>query len=77
MSLLEKSVVDLANALDNLETKIEHKLDDHASNGESIAAARRQAHSARTHAAEASRGLADAIADIKALLDRAGGAAKG
>lgn len=71
MSILEKSVVDLANALDNLEAKLDGRLDDHSASGERVDAARRQARTARACAEEASRDLSEAIAEVKALLDSA------
>lgn len=77
MSILEKSVADLANALDNLEAKLDGRLDDYSADGERIDAARRQARAARARAEEAARGLADVVADLKALLDRAGAETKG
>ena len=69
MSVVEKAVVDLANALDKLESKLEHRLDDHTARQEEIDAARRQATTARARTEEASQGVGAAIADIKALLE--------
>lgn len=77
MSILEKSVVNLANALDNLEARLNGRLDDHSAAGESMDAARRQARAARLHAEEASNGLAGAIADLKALIGESSGDGKG
>jgi cell division septum initiation protein DivIVA len=68
MGILEKSVIDLANALDNLESKLEHSLDDRSASGDRIAAARRQARAARENAAKAARGLSDAIDDLRGLI---------
>jgi len=70
MSILEKSVVDLANALDNLEAKLNGRLDDHTASDERILAARAQARAARQHAATAASGLAGAIDDLKALIEK-------
>ncbi len=69
MTVLEKAVGELATALETLESKLENRLDDLSADGEAVAAARRQAHAARKHAAEAGSGLAAAISDLKALLD--------
>lgn len=69
MTVLEKAVIDLANALDNLETKIEGKFDDQSASGDAVDAARRQARAAREHAENASKGVGAAISDLKALLD--------
>ncbi|NOX83736.1 MAG: hypothetical protein GXP06_12280 [Alphaproteobacteria bacterium] len=69
MSVIEKAVIDLANALDTLEAKIDGKFDDHAASSDAIVAARRQAQTARTHAETAAQGVGAAISDIKALLD--------
>ena len=70
MSILEKSVVDLAHALDSLEAKLNGRLDDHSASDERIAAARAQARTAREHAATAASGLAGAIEDLKALIEK-------
>ncbi len=69
MSVIEKAVIDLANALDNLEAKIDGKFDDRTASGDEIVAARRQAQAARTHADRAAKGVGAAISDIKTLLD--------
>lgn len=70
MSILEKSVVDLAHALDHLEAQLNGRLDDHSASDERIVAAQRQARAAREHAATASSGLAGAIDDLKALIEK-------
>jgi len=69
MTVLEKAVVDLANALDNLEARIEGKFDDQSASGDAIDAARRQARAAREHAENASKGVGAAISDLKMLLE--------
>ncbi len=68
MSVIEKAVVDLANALDTLEAKIETRLDEQNVSGDAISAARRQARAAKDQAEIASKGVGAAISDIKALL---------
>lgn len=75
MSLLEKSVGNLATALDNLEAKLDGRLDDHSASGERVDAARRQARAARLQTETAARELSGAIAEVKALI--AGGERKG
>lgn len=69
MTILEKAVSDLADALDELETKVAACLDDQNQSEERAGEARRHAQSARTYAQEASSGVADAIAKIKNLLE--------
>ncbi|MEM8936375.1 MAG: hypothetical protein AAGC77_08215 [Pseudomonadota bacterium] len=68
MTMLEKAVRDLAGALETLEETLEQRLDETAAGREQIAAARLQAQAARTHADEASKGLNDAVRDLKAIL---------
>lgn len=68
MSVVEKAVIDLANALDALETKLEGRFDDELAGTEEMDAARRQAKAAKARAEEASRDLGGAIADLKSLL---------
>ncbi len=77
MGILEKSVVDLADALDNLEAKLENNLDDHSASGERIDAAQRQARAAREHAAKASGVLSDAIDDLRNLIENSSAKEKG
>lgn len=77
MTVLEKAVLDLANALETLETKLEGRLDDQSADGETIEAARGQARAARNHAATVSRELSGAIGDLKSLLDDHDTASKG
>ncbi len=69
MSVVEKAVIDLANALDALESKLDSRLDDQMASSEDIDAARRQAKAAKARAEEASKDLGEAIADVKALLE--------
>lgn len=68
MTVLEKSVLNLANALEALESKLEARLDDLSASDETIAAAKRQALAARKQTDHASRGVAAAISDLKAIL---------
>ena len=69
MTVVEKAVLDLANALDNLEAKLETRLDEGVASTEQIDAAKRHAHAARAHTETASSGLGAAISDLKALLE--------
>jgi len=69
MTILEKSVIDLADALEVLESKLESQLSDAAAKSDLIDAARQQAKTAQGHTASAGRDLSGAIGDIKALLD--------
>lgn len=68
MTLLEKSVRNLADALETLETKLDERLDDFSASSDTIAAAKRQAQTARSATDNASRGVAAAITDLKAIL---------
>ncbi|MHA7872052.1 MAG: hypothetical protein ACX939_06870 [Hyphococcus sp.] len=68
MTVLEKAVLDLAKALETLEQKVETRLDDTSADGEALASAKSRARAARNHATGASRTLAGAIDDLKALL---------
>lgn len=68
MGVLEKSVIDLANALDALESELESALEDRAASGERIEAARRQARIARERAEAASRTVGEAIDDLKSMM---------
>jgi len=68
MTVLEKAVLNLAEALETLETKLETRLDDQSADGETIDAARNRARAARGHAANVSRELSGAIGDLKSLL---------
>lgn len=68
MSVLEKSVLNLAGALEKLESTLEARVDDLSASSDIIAAAQRQAAGARQQTENAGRGVAAAISDIKALL---------
>jgi len=78
MTLLEKSVRNLAEALETLESKLDDRLDDLSAGSDTIAAAKRQALAARKQTDNASRGIAAAISDLKSILsddeDKARGA---
>jgi len=77
MTVLEKAVDNLAQALETLETRLEGLLDDQSARHDAAAAARAQAQAARKHTAEAGQGVTAAIADIKSLLDNDNAAPKG
>lgn len=68
MTLLEKSVRNLADALEALETRLDERMDDLAASGETVAAAKSQASTARKATDHASRGVAATISDLKAIL---------
>ena len=68
MSVLEKAVANLADALDHLERRLDDRFDNDANAADDMAAARRQAHAAKAHTEEASRGVGAAIEDVKSLL---------
>ncbi len=68
MTILEKSVIDLANALEGLEAQIESQQDDSAAKSDLIASARKQSRAAQGHATNAGRDLSGAIDELKALL---------
>ena len=63
MSLLERAVADLADALDTLEAKVGDRVNNHDSE-----AASRQTRTARQSAQTASDELRSAIKDLRALL---------
>ncbi len=69
MSILEKSVSDLADALEALESTLEGQLNDVSAKNDLIDAARRQARAAQGHTASAGSDLSGAISDLKILLD--------
>ncbi len=69
MSAIEEAVKTLNGAVDALEAKLAERLADFTHQSDSIEAARRQARAARVHAGAASEQLADAIGDLKALLN--------
>lgn len=66
MSVLERAVAELADALDTLETQISDKLD--GADGPDADAIRRHVSSARGRADAASEEVAAIITDIKNLL---------
>ena len=68
MTVLEKAVRNLAEAIESLESRLEARLDEAAASEETVAAARRQAQAARKQTDSASRGIAAAITDLKAIL---------
>lgn len=67
MSLLERAVADLADALDTLEGKIGDRFQ--SADGSENAAAMRQIKVARERADDASHELSDAITELKSILD--------
>ena len=69
MTVLEKAVLNLAGALETLETKLESRLNDHSADGESFDAARARARAARDQAQNVSKELSGAIDDLKSLLN--------
>ncbi|MEX0644930.1 MAG: hypothetical protein WD076_06450 [Parvularculaceae bacterium] len=69
MSAIEEAVKSLNGAIDALEAKIADRLADFSHQSDAIDAARRQARAARVHTGAASEQLADAITDLKALVD--------
>ncbi|WP_425410152.1 hypothetical protein [Hyphococcus sp.] len=77
MTLLEKSVRNLADALEALETKLDARLGDLDASSDSIASAKRQAQTARKATDHASQGVAAAITDIKSILAEDDGANRG
>lgn len=68
MTVLEKAVQSLAEAIEALESRLDSQLDEAAANDEAIEAARRQAVAARNQTESASKGVAAAIADLKLIL---------
>mgnify|MGYP000622109810 CR=1 FL=1 len=68
MTVLEKAVQSLAEAIEALESRLDSRLDDAAANDEAVEAARRQAMAARKQTDSASKGVAAAIADLKLIL---------
>ncbi|PQA88616.1 hypothetical protein [Hyphococcus luteus] len=68
MTVLEKAVQNLAEAIEALESRLDVKLDEAALTEESMTAARRQALAARKQTDNAARGVAAAISDLKAIL---------
>lgn len=68
MSQLENTVNQLAGALDALETRLDERLAELGAHSDAIEAARRQARAARSHAGEASEGIAEAIGELRRLM---------
>ncbi len=68
MSLLERAVADLADALDTLEAKIGDRFSSDQAGGDDADAASRHIRSARSRAERASSELADAIGDLKSMI---------
>ena len=68
MTVLEKAVQSLAEAIETLESRLDARLEDGAANGEAITAARRQAGAARKQTENAAKGVAAAISDLKTIL---------
>ncbi len=68
MTVLEKAVRNLAQAIETLESRLDARLDDESATEETVAAARRQALAASKQMDSASRGVAAAINDLKAIL---------
>ena len=69
MADLESSAKALAEALDALEARLEHRLHDLADDNETTALLRSQTRAAHGFAAGASEDLSRAIGDLRALLD--------
>ena len=72
MSALENAVQVLADALEELESKLEHRIADADADSDAIIAARREAHAAKARLHEASDVVGAAIEDVKSLLAGAG-----
>jgi hypothetical protein len=70
---LEASVERLAGALDALESRLEARIGEFGAKTEAIEAARLKAHVAKTQAAAAAEDLADAIRDLRSLIDETEG----
>jgi len=68
MTVLEKAVRHLAEAIETLESRLDARLDDASAIEDAIASARRQALAARKQTENASRGVSAAISDLKAIL---------
>ena len=69
MSKLEKSVQELAIALEELSVRVEKNVLAAADHGESLATSRGQAQAAQKHAGKAARELARVITDLKAMIE--------
>ena len=70
MTLLEKAVKDLADALDDLELAIDDRLDSRTLDSQSLDAMRKTAGDAKLHTQNAAAGLADAISELKTILNQ-------
>lgn len=70
MTVLEKAVTNLAEALEALETRLDERLDAETAGREALTALRGQAAAAARHTKEASQGIAAAVSDVTALLAR-------
>ncbi len=68
MNTLEKSVQQLAGALDALEARLDDRMTDLAARTETIGAAKIRAQTAKTQASAAAEDLSDAIRELKSLI---------
>ena len=68
MTVLEKAVQSLAEAIEALESRLDARLETANGSDEAVAAAKRQAMAARKQTDNAAQGVAAAISDIKAIL---------
>ena len=68
MSMLERAVADLADALNTLETRITHKLASQQESSEAAPAVARHLRTAGDRTEYASSELSKAIDDVKALI---------
>lgn len=68
MTVLEKAVQSLAEAIEALESRLDARLEDDTANGEAMTAARRQVLAARKQTDNAAQGVAAAISDLKSIL---------
>ncbi|MBT8471747.1 MAG: hypothetical protein HKN14_01600 [Marinicaulis sp.] len=69
MSVLEKAILNLAEALDDLEGRIEGGADKSAAKTDQLMAAHKQARVAREHTEEAARDLSISIKELHRLLE--------
>ena len=72
MTILEKAVSDLAGALENLESKLDERIDGGDADRDTAIAASRQAKAAHAQTSQASEDIAAAIDDVKTLLATGG-----
>ncbi|MEM8770464.1 MAG: hypothetical protein AAGD92_02335 [Pseudomonadota bacterium] len=68
MSILEKAVADLADALDALEDRISDRMDDQPAGAEAALGAARHARIAREKADAASRELSAVMRDLRDMI---------